>query len=195
VTAAGNISIASGKTYQVNGTQISSANLSNDSNLAKLNATQTFTGANTFSNASNSFSGDGSNLTSLNASNVSSGTLSDARLSSNVALLNGSGPQTFTGNNKFTGTVLNQLDSTTAVQIQNAAGNNNLLIANTTNSKIGIGAAPSTTGAIFQVSGDIDITGLYKVSGAQISSSNLSDGTNLAKLNAANTFTNTNLVK
>jgi hypothetical protein len=160
VSAAGNISIASGKTYQINGTQISSANLSNDSNLAKLNATQTFSGANTFSNASNSFSGDGSNLTSLNASNVSSGTLSDARLSSNVALLNGSGPQTFTGNNKFTGTVLaqNATNSTTAFQIQNAAGTSNLFVADTTNNKIGLGGAPGSSGATLQVTGDISAT-------------------------------------
>src|SRR5581483_7979607 len=36
---------------------------------------------------------------------------------------------------------------------------------------------------------------LYEVNGTQISSSNLSDGSNLAKLNAANTFTNTNLIQ
>lgn len=45
------------------------------------------------------------NLTSINASSISSGTLSDARLSANVALLNGTGPQTFSGNNKFTGSL------------------------------------------------------------------------------------------
>lgn len=43
----------------------------------------------------NSFSGDGSALTSLNASNISSGELSDARLSSNVALYDAAAP-TFT---------------------------------------------------------------------------------------------------
>src|SRR5206468_10591728 len=124
------------------------------------NGTQTFTGDNTFSSASNSFTGNGSGLTSLNAgnissgtlndgrlsanvtlqgnafnganqlvqlngstqlpavsgalltnlnaSNISSGTLNDSRLSANVALLNGTGPQTFTGNDKFTGTLSNQ---------------------------------------------------------------------------------------
>jgi parallel beta-helix repeat protein len=99
VAVNGSINIASGNTYQINGSQISSAALSNDSNLAKLNGTQTFTGANTFSNASNSFTGNGSGLTSLNASNVLSGTLNDARLSSNVALKNAN--NTFTGNNVF----------------------------------------------------------------------------------------------
>ncbi|MBI3006109.1 MAG: hypothetical protein HYY49_11945, partial [Ignavibacteriales bacterium] len=38
----------------------------------------------TFSNESNSFTGSGAGLTSLNAANLSSGTLDDARLSSNV---------------------------------------------------------------------------------------------------------------
>jgi hypothetical protein len=71
------------------------------SNVPLLNGTQTFTGANTFSNAGNSFTGNGSGLTSLNASNITSGALPDARLSSNVALYNANG--TFTGNNGFTG--------------------------------------------------------------------------------------------
>lgn len=52
----GGVSIGSGQTYKVNGTQISSANLSNDSNLAKLDANQTFTGTITLQNASNSTS-------------------------------------------------------------------------------------------------------------------------------------------
>lgn len=59
--------------------------------------------ANTVS-ASN-FSGNGSSLTSLNAANISSGTLDDGRLSSNIALLDG--VQTFTGHPTFsTGLVL-----------------------------------------------------------------------------------------
>ncbi len=47
------------------------------------------------------FSGSGASLTSLNAGNVSSGTLADGRLSSNVPLLNAN--QTFTGSNSFNG--------------------------------------------------------------------------------------------
>jgi hypothetical protein len=46
------------------------------------------------------FSGSGSSLTSLNATNLSTGTVADARLSSNVALKNGS--STFSGANSFT---------------------------------------------------------------------------------------------
>jgi hypothetical protein len=55
-------------------------------------------GANTFAGT---FSGDGSNLGNLNAGNVSAGTLADARLSGNVALLNAN--QTFIGANTFNG--------------------------------------------------------------------------------------------
>jgi hypothetical protein len=132
VAAAGNISIASGKVYQINGTQITSAALSDGSNLAKLNGTQTFTADNTFSSASNSFTGNGSGLTSLNATNVSSGTLNDGRLSSNVALLNRTG-QSFTGDNTFAptsngaGTVVKQTSGTATsgsvldVQTQNGS--------------------------------------------------------------------------
>ena len=55
VTVNGHLSLAAGNQFQINGTQISSANLSNDANLAKLSASQTFTGAsNAFQNGSNS---------------------------------------------------------------------------------------------------------------------------------------------
>jgi hypothetical protein len=53
-----------------------------------------------FNNANNNFTGIGSNLTTLNASQLTFGTVADARLSSNVALLNGN--QTFSGANVFT---------------------------------------------------------------------------------------------
>lgn len=57
-----------------------------------------------FNNAGNQFiggfSGNGAGLTNLNGSQVSSGTVADARLSTNVALLNGN--QTFSGANIFT---------------------------------------------------------------------------------------------
>ena len=47
------------------------------------------------------FVGNGGGLTNLNASNLAGGTVADARLSSNVPLLNTN--QTFTGSNTFTG--------------------------------------------------------------------------------------------
>ena len=58
----------------------------------------------TLNNAGNSLAGNGSGLTSLNANNLSSGTVADAGLSANVALLNRS-PQMFTGTNSFAGNV------------------------------------------------------------------------------------------
>jgi hypothetical protein len=67
--------------------------------LARKSTSQTFSGPNTFSSTSNSFTGSGSGLTSLNAGNVSSGTLSDARLSTNIAVRGGG--NTFTGSNVF----------------------------------------------------------------------------------------------
>ena len=57
-----------------------------------LNGTNSFTGL---------FTGTGSNLTSLNASQITSGTLADARLASDVALLDQN--QTFIGPNTFNG--------------------------------------------------------------------------------------------
>ena len=49
-------------------------------------------------------SGDGSGLTSLSATSISSGTLADGRLSANVALL--SGTQTFSGTKTFSGGIV-----------------------------------------------------------------------------------------
>ena len=48
-------------------------------NIAQLAQPNNWTGANTFSNAGNSFTGAGSGLTALNATNVASGTLNFAR--------------------------------------------------------------------------------------------------------------------
>ena len=59
----------------------------------------TYGGAVTLSNAANTLAGNGAALTGLNASQLASGTMSDSRLSPNVALLNAS--QTFIGTNNF----------------------------------------------------------------------------------------------
>ena len=85
--------------------------------LGKLSATQltgtlpsaqiagVYSGAVTFTNTTNlfggAFSGNGGALTNLNATQLSAGTVADARLSTNVALL--SNNQTFAGNNQFAG--------------------------------------------------------------------------------------------
>ena len=72
------------------------------------------------------FLGNGAGLTGLNASNITSGTLSDSQLSSNVALLNAS--QVFTGANTFRGaTVLSNSANTFAGTFAgNGAGLTNL---------------------------------------------------------------------
>lgn len=68
-------------------------------NVPRLNGANVFTGATTLSNAGNLFTGSGAGLTGLNAANLSSGTLADARLSANVALRTSG--NTFTGVNSF----------------------------------------------------------------------------------------------
>ncbi len=71
-----------------------------DANLAA-----TFTSPRSFTNPSNTFFGNGANLTALNATNLTTGTIADGRLSPNIALLNRS-PQAFTGfTNSFSGNV------------------------------------------------------------------------------------------
>jgi hypothetical protein len=59
----------------------------------------TYGGGLILNNAANSFDGNGAGLTTLNASQLTTGTVPDARLSANVALLNAN--QTFTGSNIF----------------------------------------------------------------------------------------------
>jgi len=91
--------------YQ-NAANLSAGTLSDlrlSANVALLNNEQTFTGAKTFSNAANlftgTFTGPGGGLTLLNAGNIASGTLADLRLSTNVALLNTA--QTFSAAKTF----------------------------------------------------------------------------------------------
>jgi len=67
--------------------------------VARTNTAQTFTGAITMSNAANAFTGSGAGLTGLNATNLASGTLADARLSANVARRDVS--NTFAASNTF----------------------------------------------------------------------------------------------
>ena len=85
----------------VSGT-VSAAQLAGTVSSAQIAGT--YSGPVTFNNAGNNFSGTftggGAALTSLNASQLTSGTVADARLTPNVALLNGN--QMFTGTNIFT---------------------------------------------------------------------------------------------
>lgn len=87
----------------------------------------TYTNAVTLTSSFNTFTGNGSAIFGINASNISSGTLTDARLSSNVAFLNHA--QNFTGANGFTGAT--SFFSTTMFQGQ-ATFNGGIAIPETT---------------------------------------------------------------
>jgi photosystem II stability/assembly factor-like uncharacterized protein len=76
-----------------------------------LSSTQlagTYSSAVAYTNAANTFAGNGAGLTALSGSAIATGTIADARLTANVALLNTNqiftGSNIFTGNNTFTGT-------------------------------------------------------------------------------------------
>ncbi len=82
-----------GPSYYQNASNLSSGT------LASGLLSGAYTGAVTFANTSNAFSGNGAGLIGLNASSLATGTLADARLSSNVALLGAA--QTFVGSKSF----------------------------------------------------------------------------------------------
>ncbi|MFM8916340.1 MAG: tail fiber domain-containing protein [Bacteroidota bacterium] len=78
------------------------------------------------------FVGGGSGITSINASNLTSGTVSDSRLSSNVALI--SAANTFTGSNSFDQDLI-----VNGLRIGKGGGNNAF------NTAVGLGALNSNT--------------------------------------------------
>jgi len=120
------------------------------SSLPRLSAAQSFTGANTFSNASNSFvgtfNGSGLGLTGLNATNLASGTVADARLSATVARLNVA--QIFTGAQTFSASAGTRF--TTPVAIGVATALSPLHVADGVS---GLAAASSRTTGFFESSG------------------------------------------
>ncbi|HSX34997.1 MAG TPA: carbohydrate binding domain-containing protein [Candidatus Saccharimonadales bacterium] len=80
VAVNGNLNLTSGNNYQINGTQISSANLSNDANIAKLSASQTFSGAtlsfkNSGSDSANAFNIQNTGGNALFTANTTAGTI------------------------------------------------------------------------------------------------------------------------
>lgn len=112
----------------------------------------TYTCAPTFSNASNSFSGafsgNGTGLLALNASNLASGSVPDVRLSSNVALL---GPplQTFTGPRTFG-----------ALATFNAQASFNARMVATVSDAQPALDVTNTGGPAAELDGDVHVTGL-----------------------------------
>src|SRR6185437_17063130 len=73
----------------------------------------------------------------------------------------------------------NTVDSTAAFQIQNNAGTSNLLVADTTNSKIGIDKTPSAVGAALQVAGLVDATTGFSTNGTSGANTTCSGGNTL----------------
>jgi len=186
--------------YLVNGQPLGSSSLADFSNITRMG--NSFNGPNELVELN--ISGilpalNGSLLTNVdaitlqgngasyytNASNISSGTLGDSRLSTNVALLNANntftgnnilnGNNTFNGQNIFNGVTIQNgnflfqsaTNATNAFQIQNAAGNDNLLVADTINTRVGIGVQPNYT---LDVNGDINVSAgnTFRIGGASI---------------------------
>ena len=67
--------------------------------MTDANLATTFTSPHSFNNAADSFTGNGSGLTALNGSQITTGTVADAWLSANVPLLNAG--NTYTGLNVY----------------------------------------------------------------------------------------------
>src|SRR5437867_4496579 len=122
----------------------------NANTLSVLFNTPSFTG---------NFTGDGSGLTALSADNISSGTLADARLSANVALLSGS--QTFSGTKALT----NSGNSFVGGFTGNGTGLTNLNASNLTS-----GAVPDArlSANVALRTGGNNLTGNQSVTGGNV---------------------------
>lgn len=149
-------SINTDSLYRINGTSVLSLDNSNRIQLGDASVkvgigTSTPTTALQVAGTvtATDFSGGGVGLTSLNAGNITTGTLSDSRLSSNVALVGSS--NTFTNSNVFT-----QDLSVNDIRVGKGAGSNmfntsigmNTLVSNTSgtfNTAIGRNALTSNT--------------------------------------------------
>jgi len=139
------------------------------------------------------FTGSGSGLTALNGSNISSGTITDARLSTNVDLLNTA--QTITANKTFsnpvtTNAVINVPDTATNTGYYKFTNDGNFTFFNTTSltntfsiNKLGQFIVNTITG---------NGSGLTTLNATNISSGTVADArlsTNVDLLNTAQTIT------
>ncbi len=119
-------------------------------NIPRNNGTQSFSGVNTFSNASNSFNGtfngSGLGLTGLNATSLASGTVADARLSATVARLNVA--QIFTGAQTFSASAGTRFTTPVAIGVATA-----LAPLHVADGVSGLAAASSRTTGFFESSG------------------------------------------
>ncbi len=150
-------------------------------NVALLNANQTFSGSNTFkgvallTNANNTLTGNGAGLTSLSAANLSTGTLADARLSTNVALLNAN--QIFSGSNTFKGVAL--LTNANNTLFGNGAGLTSLNAANLSSGTLA-DARLSTNVAL--LSANLTFSGAVQFNGALSSGALAGSGAGITNL-------------
>lgn len=118
--------------------------------------------------------GNGSGLTALNGSQVTTGTVPDARLSGNVALLNGN-PQTFTGSNIFSGGLSNSAQ--TSLNTLTVGSTANFTTISNLGGAAGIGPATGNDG--FNVNRNETNTGTLNVIGGGLISGNGGGLTNL----------------
>tara|TARA_Y100000401_G_scaffold6796_1_gene4670 strand:+ start:1969 stop:5142 length:3174 start_codon:yes stop_codon:yes gene_type:complete len=170
----------------LNATNISSGTLSNDRLSSKtgsgnivMSASPTLSGTITGGTFSGSHSGDGSGLSSLNASNISSGTLSNDRLSSKT----GSGNIVMSASPTLSGTITggtfsgthtgdgSGLSSLNAGNISSGTLSNDRLSSKTGSGNIVMSASPTLSGTI---------------TGGTFSGTHTGDGSGLSSLNAGN---------
>ncbi len=178
----------------LNASQLTSgtvADLRLSTNVALLDHTQTFTGPNTFTASNNftggnaftnrannftgTFTGNGAALTNLNGSQIISGTVADARLTTNVSLLDhsqtNSGDNTFIGDNTFTGTnSFNNLgNSFTGSFYGNGLVGWNVVSSNAVQAVIDHGyvlTSPQFTTVTMPVATNVSVGDIVRISGA-----------------------------
>lgn len=163
----GDVSLHAGQGISVNGTTIGNAGvISLAAGSPDLAVTDDGSGHYTITD-----SGGSGGVTSI------SGTSNQVNVSSSTGAVTLSLPQdiattsspTF-GGLTVNGTVLAKVDSAAAFQVQDAAGTSNLLVADTNDSRIGIGTA--SPGYKLDVQGgDINTSGVYRIGGNTICSS------------------------
>ena len=126
--------------------------------------------------------GNGSGLTNLNASRITAGTLSDGRLTGNVALRDAA--QEFTGSNRFAGPVV--LTNPTSQLVGRFAGDGAAL-SNLTAATI-VGTAPSATNFTASLLGDVTgsqaVTVVSTVGG--VSAASVASGATVANASTPN---------
>jgi len=186
-------------------------------NVALLNANQVCTGANRFAGAvtltnlanllsgtfsgtsAGTFSGNGGGLTNLDAADLI-GTVADARLTANVALLNTN--QTFSGSNRFAGVVMltNAANTLVGAFTGNGAGLTSLNASQITSGTLPLAQLPPV--AVTNNGTSVTLTGAFSGNGGGLTNLNASNltgtvadarlTTNVALLNGTNVFAGTN---